>query len=125
MFRAKQLTAIALCFVLVGCSGYKRYHRSDFVVWPPSSESESTPFEVGSSIILRTTDGVETRGEVDSIGEASIVVEGQSVPYSRIELVQVRSFLWVPTAALVFTAAATTLVFTVPQGEFVADTSSK
>ncbi len=111
----KQISAVVLSLALVGCSGYQRFQPSDSAQWPPASNSADLPFAVGSSIILRTTDGHQYKGTVDLMDETSIVVAGQLVPYAQVELIQVRSFLWVPTVAMAATAAVAGLVFLIPE----------
>jgi len=121
----KQITTFALCLTLVGCSGYTRYNKSDFAEWPPSNDSKNTPLNLGDSVVVHTTKGIEYNGVVESMDETVIVVAGQSILFDDIELIQVRSTLWAPTAVLAVTAVAASLVFLTPEPTISVDNVSK
>lgn len=100
MTRARDLGAFLLCFALAGCSGYRSYDRSSPGDWPPVDGDGAPIIKSGSSVRAHTADGLDVEGKVESVDAIAFVVDGQPLPYNQVEVLQVRSFLVAPTAAL-------------------------
>lgn len=108
-------------FATAGCSGYRQYGRSDRTPLPVASAGWDDVIEVGKSVRVRTTRGPVVAGTVESVGPSEIRVSGEPIRFSEIESLQVRSFLWEPTAAVVSVVAWTFWLVTRSAGEFSPD----
>ncbi|MBK8164724.1 MAG: hypothetical protein IPK64_02045 [bacterium] len=121
---ATAVAAASVFAVLVtssGCSGYRQYDRSEHPQLPTSSSNGDDIIAVGKSIRVRTARGIVVEGKVESVGQSECMVDGESVPYSEIESIRVRSFLWTPTVVAVGAAAFVVRMITYDAGTFSPD----
>jgi len=109
---------IALCIWLAGCSGYTVYGRAAFISGPPVSGTGTPVVATGRKVKVETADGGMLSGVVEAVGDTSLVVAAQEIPYSRMEAIWVRSFLWMPTLAVVATTAMVYAVASSSAGTF-------
>ncbi len=118
---AAAVAAAVLLAVLMtagGCSGYRQYDRSSTSQLLVGGTDHGDIVAVGKAIRVRTIGGAVVRGRVESVGPSELIVGGQTVRYSEIESVQVRSLLWVPTVVALSTAAFVVRMITYNAGMF-------
>ncbi len=108
-------------FVGAGCSGYRQCGRSDRTPLSVASAGWGDVVEIGKSVRVHTTSGAVFAGKVESVGPSEIGVGGEPVRFSEIESLEVRSFLWEPTAAIVGAVAWTFWLVTRNAGVFSPD----
>ena len=115
---ARWICLLALCFFLLGCSGYKRYKVEDLPSWPPDPESGEGPLFVGKKIKVQAGDGTVVSGKLEAMDDFGLQVDGRPVPYGQVSAVQFKSFLWVPTVVLFGAGAGLYYVLNTSAGTF-------
>lgn len=109
---------LAVLLAAGGCSGYRQYDRSSTSQLLVGGTDHGDILAVGKVIRVRTISGAVVGGRVESVGPSELMVGGQTVPYSEIESVQVRSLLWAPTVVALSTAAFVVRMITYNAGTF-------
>ncbi len=121
--RVEITSAIIVTGLLAGCSGYRTYDRSDVIEWPPNAATVQQYVKVGDRVRALGADRTTVSGVVDSLGRDGLVVSGVPVEYSSISSLQVRGFLWEPTAVLA--GSAMFVILTMGRhGEFSPDAAA-